>query len=139
MKLLITNFSPFPYYLVPLRPKYSPQRPILKHPQPPLLLQYQRPSFTPIFNALQIENTRSYRSARIHHLVFRVTTTYIRKCFPHKEIKLYMLRYSLFPGVTFRVSVVTDDSVQTFGPTFNCQVITINAGRVTSQKSEYLI
>ena len=37
-------------YLVPLRPKYSPQRPILKHPQPTSLPQYQRPSFTPIQN-----------------------------------------------------------------------------------------
>jgi hypothetical protein len=25
-------FSPFPCYLVPLRPKYSPKHPILKHP-----------------------------------------------------------------------------------------------------------
>jgi hypothetical protein len=25
-------FSAFPCYLVPLRPKYSPQHPILKHP-----------------------------------------------------------------------------------------------------------
>ena len=37
-------------YLVPLRPKYSPQHPILKHPQPTFLPQYQRPSFTPIRN-----------------------------------------------------------------------------------------
>jgi hypothetical protein len=27
------KFSPLPCYLVPLRPKYSPQHPILKHPQ----------------------------------------------------------------------------------------------------------
>jgi hypothetical protein len=27
------KFSPFPCYLVPLSPKYSPQHPILKHPQ----------------------------------------------------------------------------------------------------------
>ena len=31
-----------------LRPKYSPQHPILKHPQPTFLPQCQRPSFTPI-------------------------------------------------------------------------------------------
>jgi hypothetical protein len=30
MKLLIIKFSLFPCYLVPLRPKYSPQHPILK-------------------------------------------------------------------------------------------------------------
>jgi hypothetical protein len=29
-KLLITHFSPIPCHLVPLRPKYSPQHPILK-------------------------------------------------------------------------------------------------------------
>jgi hypothetical protein len=33
-----------------LSPKYSPQHPILKRPQPTFLLQYQRPSFTPIQN-----------------------------------------------------------------------------------------
>jgi hypothetical protein len=37
MKLLIMKFSPLPCYLVPLRPKYSPQHPILKHPQPTFL------------------------------------------------------------------------------------------------------
>jgi hypothetical protein len=35
----LCNFSPFPYYLVSLRPKYSPQHPILKHPQPTFLRQ----------------------------------------------------------------------------------------------------
>ena len=39
---------PFPRYLVPPRSKYSPQHHVLKHPQLPFLLQYQRPSFTPI-------------------------------------------------------------------------------------------
>ena len=29
-------------YLVPPRPKYSPQQPILKHPQPVFLPQYER-------------------------------------------------------------------------------------------------
>jgi len=40
-------------YLIPLRPKYSPQHPILKHPQPTFLTQCQRPSFTPIQNHRQ--------------------------------------------------------------------------------------
>ena len=40
-------------YLVPLRPKYSPQHPILKHPQPMFLPQCQRPSFTSIQNNRQ--------------------------------------------------------------------------------------
>ena len=47
IKLLIIYFSPFPFYLLPLRLKYSPQHPILKHPQPTFLLQCERPSLTP--------------------------------------------------------------------------------------------
>jgi hypothetical protein len=43
MKLLIMKFSPLPCYPVPLKPKYSPQHPILKHPQPMFLPQWQRP------------------------------------------------------------------------------------------------
>jgi hypothetical protein len=42
-----------PRLLQPLRPKYSLQHPILKHPQPMFLLQCQRPSFTPIQNDVQ--------------------------------------------------------------------------------------
>jgi hypothetical protein len=34
IKLLIMYFSSLPCYLVPLRPKYFPQHPILKDPQP---------------------------------------------------------------------------------------------------------
>ena len=33
--------------LIPLRPKYSPQHPILNHPEPTFLPEYERPSFTP--------------------------------------------------------------------------------------------
>ena len=47
IKLLIIEFSPFSCYLVPLRPKYSPQHPILKHPQAMFLPQYDWTSFTP--------------------------------------------------------------------------------------------
>jgi hypothetical protein len=42
MKLLIMKFSLLPCYLVPLRPKFSPQDPILKHPQPMFLPQCQQ-------------------------------------------------------------------------------------------------
>ena len=45
--------SPFPCHLVPLRSKYSSQHPILKHPQPAFLPQFQRPGFTPIQNYRQ--------------------------------------------------------------------------------------
>ena len=39
-------FSPLPCYLVHLRPKYSSQHPVLKHPQPTFPPQCERPSFT---------------------------------------------------------------------------------------------
>ena len=50
IKLLSMLFSPLPCHLVPLKPKYSPQHPILKHPHPAFLRQCERPSFTPIQN-----------------------------------------------------------------------------------------
>jgi hypothetical protein len=37
-------------HLIPPRPKYLPQHPILKHSQPTFLPQCARPSFTPIQN-----------------------------------------------------------------------------------------
>ena len=52
-------------YLVPLRSKYSPQHPILKHPQPTFLPQCQRPSFTPISNKRQ-----NYNSACLNIYIF---------------------------------------------------------------------
>jgi hypothetical protein len=45
--------SPLLCYLVPLRPKYAPQHPILKHPQPLFLPQCNRPNFTHIQNKRQ--------------------------------------------------------------------------------------
>jgi len=45
IKLLIMQLPPLPCYLVPLRPKCSPQHPILKHSQP-ALPRCQRPSVT---------------------------------------------------------------------------------------------
>ena len=53
IKLLTMQFSPLHYYHLPVRPKYSPQHPIFKHPQPTFLNQYQRPIFTPIQNNRQ--------------------------------------------------------------------------------------
>jgi len=40
--------SPFPCHLVPLRPKYFPQHPILENPQAMFLPQIDGPSFTRI-------------------------------------------------------------------------------------------
>jgi len=56
-ELFILQFSPLPSYLDPLRPKYLPQHPILKHPPPMFLPRCKRPSFTPIQN-----NRKSYSS-----------------------------------------------------------------------------
>jgi len=47
-KLLIMHFSLLINHLIPLKVKYSPQHPILKHPQPTFLPQCERQSFTPI-------------------------------------------------------------------------------------------
>jgi len=49
----LCSFFALSYYHVPLRPKYSPQHPILKHPQHTFLPQCQRPSFIPIQNKRQ--------------------------------------------------------------------------------------
>jgi len=46
-----------------LDPKYSPQHPILKHPQPTFLPQCQRPRFTPIQN-----NRQNYSSVYLNFL-----------------------------------------------------------------------
>jgi len=44
----LRSFSPFPYYIIPIRPNYSLQHPILKSAKPTFLPQRERPSFTPI-------------------------------------------------------------------------------------------
>jgi len=49
----LRSFSLLTCYLVPLRPKYSPQRSIFIHPQPTFLSQCERPSFTPMQNNWQ--------------------------------------------------------------------------------------
>jgi hypothetical protein len=64
-KLIIMQFSPPVCYLVPLRPKYSPQHPILKYPQPTFLPQCELPSFAPIQNKRQI-----YKSVYLDLYIF---------------------------------------------------------------------
>jgi len=65
MKLLITQFSPLPCHLVPLRLKYSPQHPILKHPLPTLLPQCEQPCSTPTQN-----NRQNYISVYFNLFIF---------------------------------------------------------------------
>jgi len=48
--LSVMQSSPLPCYLVSLMPKYPPQHPIPKHPQPTFLSQSEWPSFTPTQN-----------------------------------------------------------------------------------------
>jgi hypothetical protein len=56
------KFSPLPCYLVPLRPKYFPQHPILKHSQLLLLLQFSFHSVAVVpirINIHQLNNTKT--------------------------------------------------------------------------------
>ena len=62
IKLLIMYFSPFHYYSYTITP---PQHPILKHPQPTFLPQYDRPNFTPIQN-----NRQNYNALYINLYIF---------------------------------------------------------------------
>ena len=55
-----------PRYLVPFRPKYSPQHPVLKHPCPMFLPLCERPCFTPIQN-----NRQNYSSVHLNLYIFR--------------------------------------------------------------------
>ena len=48
------SFLHSPVTTPPLRPKYSPQHSIFKHPQPTFLPHCEQPSFTPIQNAYKI-------------------------------------------------------------------------------------
>ena len=50
MQLLIMYTAPTSSYLVPLRPQYPPQHPILKRPQRTFLLQCEKPRSTPTQN-----------------------------------------------------------------------------------------
>ena len=65
IKILILQFSLLPCYLVPLRPKYSPRHPILKHSQPTFFPQCEWPSFTPIKN-----NRQNYSSVYLNLYIF---------------------------------------------------------------------
>jgi hypothetical protein len=47
------QFSTTSYPFIPLRSKYFPQHPVLKHPQSTFLPYCQKPSFTPIQNYRQ--------------------------------------------------------------------------------------
>jgi hypothetical protein len=50
MQLLIMQFSLTSRYFIPIRSKYSPKHPVLKHPQSMFFPKRERPGFTPIQN-----------------------------------------------------------------------------------------
>ena len=64
-KLLLMLFPPFSCYFNTLRPKYSPQHPILKSPQSTFLPQCERPSFTPI-----LKNRQNYDCVCLNLYIF---------------------------------------------------------------------
>ena len=61
---LNTQLSPLPCYLVPLRPKYFLQHPILTHHHPTFLPHCQWSSFTPI------QNRQNYSSVYLNLCIF---------------------------------------------------------------------
>ena len=68
---LSSSLHSLPHFLLPCpaRPKYSPQRRILKHPQPTFLPHCERPSFTPIQN-----NRQNYISVYLNFYIVRQQT-----------------------------------------------------------------
>jgi hypothetical protein len=90
-KSLISSLYSFfiPCYLVPLRPKYTPQHPTLKHPQPTFLPHCERPSFTPIQN-----NRENYSSVYLNPKIFGQQTG--RQNILHRMIaSIPLLQYAL--------------------------------------------
>jgi len=51
-KLLTMQSSPSSRHFLPLRSKYSPQNPVLKHPESVCFSVYERPIFTPICSGI---------------------------------------------------------------------------------------
>ena len=89
IKLLIMQFSPLPCHFVPLRPKYCPQHPLLKHLQPTFLPQTvgkfslwlsslnqshvlnTRPELTIVYNTFVRENV-CYRFTLLHVKLYKI-------------------------------------------------------------------
>jgi hypothetical protein len=125
IKLLIMKFSPLPCHLVPLRPKYSPQHPILKHPQPTFFPQCQRSRLTPIHN-----NKHNYSSVYLNlyifgkqtmrqNILYRMTARtawlqsplhfFLLVCIPHLDGNILVLRALLDMIISQHSSLVLTD------------------------------
>jgi hypothetical protein len=70
------QFSPTSHHVIPLRSKYSPQHPVLKHPQSMFLPECQTPSSTPIQNHRQ---TFTLLDSRREDKRFRTKSPYMFK------------------------------------------------------------
>jgi hypothetical protein len=114
------SFSPLPFYLVPSRHKYSPQHPILKHPQPTFRPQFKRPRFTPIQN-----NRKNYGSAQLNlNILITWKTKYSapndNKPLLQSAINFFLNR-TLFRNVCFQISELFHPFK---GPVVNIQILT---------------
>jgi hypothetical protein len=89
MKLLVTQFSPPSCHLIPLRSKYPPQHPVLKHPQS-MFAPFSKTKIVsiPLINAeLFSQNMRSFCWMWIGN-VFVDRSRYLHVAFSLKVIKL---------------------------------------------------
>jgi hypothetical protein len=78
IKLFVMQSSPLPCYLIPLRPKYPPQHPILENPQPTFLPLCEWPSFTPIQNNRHL-NIDSIWIFECHVIISGLAVTWSRQ------------------------------------------------------------
>ena len=112
MKFLIMQFSRLPRYLVPLRPKYSPQHHILKHPQPTFLPQCQhissnlacfyclrgiQISYDALSLAQQIPNTANYLCIQMKSYVINKFCGYANNA--RSSIRIYYKVVQIWPGL----------------------------------------
>ena len=94
----LCSFFPPPCYLVPLRPKYSPQHPVLKHSLPTFLSECERQCFTPTQKTSKIID--SYIQIFIRKLYYRAKYTCVVLwieilcgCICSRQLQIYLQTY----------------------------------------------
>ena len=111
IKLLIIWFSLLPCYIFPLRPKYSPQHPILKHPQSMFLPQCEWPSLRPIQNNRQNYSSVCPNLMCIIYVYTHTVHTYTRAVQKDTDLFLiYYCTYNLIRLVSFKLLPSTVDT-----------------------------